>query len=55
MTTGNGVADMLIVAFLVLSITTGIVWEIRSKSCPNCSRFIKKDASECYHCGTQFK
>ena len=55
MTTGNALADILIVAFLVLSIAVGIVWEIRSKTCPVCARFIKKQALTCYHCGGHLK
>ena len=55
MTTGNTLADMLIVSFLVLSITIGIVWGIRSKTCPVCARFIKKGALTCYHCGAHLK
>ena len=55
MTTGNALADMLIVGFLVLSIAIGIVWEIKSKTCPVCARFIKKQALTCYHCGAHLK
>ena len=55
MTTGDTLADILIVVSLGVAIGIGILWEIRSKTCPKCNRFIKKQALTCYHCGAQLK
>ena len=55
MTTGVGLANILIIGFIVLALIIGLLWAIRRKSCPVCSRFIKKHALTCYHCGNSVK